>query len=123
AAPRCWGPTVGRADGSSRTARPHGAASGQRCRKSCRWATGRWSRPPSRPWCPIRTSEWSRSAAAGSVDPGLRFLSFLELYRTDVAERRMTTRRVVEPFDVVEHVSTSLLPGSVHLPGRALGLQ
>jgi len=62
-------------------------------------------------------------AAAGFVDTGLSFLSFLELYRTDVAERRMTTRRVVEPFDVVEHVSTSLLPGSVHLPGRALGLQ
>jgi len=62
-------------------------------------------------------------AAAGFVDTGLSFLSFLELYRTDVAERRMTTRPVVEPFDVVEHVSTSLLPGAIHLPGRPLGLQ
>ncbi len=41
-------------------------------------------------------------AAAGIVDTGLSFLSFLELYRTDVAERRVTTRRVVEAFDVVE---------------------
>ena len=71
---------------------------------------------------PMACEEWHGWAAAGFVDTGLSFLSFLELYRTDVAERRMTTRRVVEPFDVVEHVSTSLLPGAVHLPGRALGL-
>jgi transposase len=43
-------------------------------------------------------------AAAGSMDTDLSFLSFLELYRTDVAERRVPARRVVEPFDVIEHV-------------------
>jgi hypothetical protein len=47
-------------------------------------------------------------AAASFVDTGLSFLSFLELYRTDVAERRVTTRRVVEPLDVVEHVGAGL---------------
>ena len=43
-------------------------------------------------------------AAAGSMDTDLSFLSFLELYRADVAERRVTARRVVEALDVVEHV-------------------
>ena len=35
----------------------------------------------------------------------------------------MTTRRVVEPLDVVEHIGAGLFPGSVHLSGRALSLQ
>ena len=43
-------------------------------------------------------------AAAGSVDTDLSFSSLLELYRTDVAERRVPARRVVEALDVVEHV-------------------
>ena len=60
-------------------------------------------------------------AAAGSVDTGLSFLSFLELYRTDVAERRMAPGRVVEPLDVIKYVSTGLLPGPVDLSGCALG--
>ena len=59
-------------------------------------------------------------AAAGFLETGLSFLSSLELYRTDVPERRMTTRRVVEQFDVVEHVSTSPPHAAVHLPGRPL---
>ena len=62
-------------------------------------------------------------AAAGFVDTDLSFLSFLELYRTDVAERRVTTRRVVEPLDVIEHISAGLFPGPVHLSSRALSLQ
>jgi hypothetical protein len=57
------------------------------------------------------------------MDTDLSFLSFLEPYRTDVAERRMTTRRVVEPLDVVEHIGAGLFPGPVHLSGRALSLQ
>lgn len=65
-------------------------------------------------------SNW---AAAGFVDTDLSFLSFLELYRTDVAERRVTTRRVVEPLDVIEHISAGLFPGPVHLSSRALSLQ
>ena len=64
-----------------------------------------------------------RWAAAGSVDTDLSFLSFLELYRTDVAQRRMAPGRVVEPLDVIEDVSTSLLPGPVYLPSRSLCLQ
>ena len=68
----------------------------------------------------VEAAEW---AAAGSVDTDLSFLSFLELYRTDVAERRMPARRVVEALDVVEHVGPRLLSRPVHLSGRALGLQ
>jgi TonB-dependent receptor len=49
-------------------------------------------------------STQSAWAAAGSVDTDLSFSSLLELYRADVAERRMPARRVVEPLDVVEHV-------------------
>ncbi len=60
-------------------------------------------------------------AAAGSVDAELSFLSFLELYRTDVAQRRMTLPGVVEAFDVVEHVCPGLLATAVDLPGNALG--
>ena len=59
----------------------------------------------------IDQADW---AAAGSVDTDLSFLSFLELYRTDVAQRRMAPGRVVEPLDVIEDVSTSLLPGPVY---------
>lgn len=65
-----------------------------------------------------RPSCW---AAAGSVDTGLSFLSFLVLYGTDIAERRMPPRRVVEPLDVVEHVGSGLLPGAVHLSRCPLG--
>jgi len=47
------------------------------------------------------STDW---AAAGSVDTDLSFLSFLELYGTEIAERRMPARRVVEALDVVEHI-------------------
>ena len=43
-------------------------------------------------------------AAAGFDDTDLSFLSFLELYGTEIAERRMPARRVVEALDVVEHI-------------------
>lgn len=43
-------------------------------------------------------------AAAGSVDTDLSFLSLLELYGTEIAERRMPSRRVVEALDVVEYI-------------------
>ena len=43
-------------------------------------------------------------AAAGSVDTDLSFLSFLELYGTEIAQRRMPSRRVVEALDVVEYI-------------------
>jgi cytochrome c-type biogenesis protein CcmH/NrfG len=43
-------------------------------------------------------------AAAGSADTDLSFLSRLELYRADVPDGRVSTSRVVEAFDVVEHI-------------------
>ena len=49
----------------------------------------------------LKSPTW---AAASSVDTGLSFLSFLELYGTEIAERRMPARRVVEALDVVEHI-------------------
>ena len=45
-----------------------------------------------------------RGAAAGLVDTDLSFLSLLELYGTEIAERRMPTPRVVEALDVIEHI-------------------
>ena len=60
-------------------------------------------------------------AAARLVDTDLSlFLSFLELYRTDVAERRMSSSRVVEPRDVVEHVGA--LSRTTRLQSPATGL-
>jgi len=53
---------------------------------------------------PALTEDWNAWAAAGSVDTDLSFSSLLKLYRTDVAERRMPARRIVEALDVVEHV-------------------
>jgi hypothetical protein len=53
----------------------------------------------------LRHSITNRSwAAAGSVDTDLSFLSLLELYGTEIDERRMPTPRVVEALDVVEHI-------------------
>jgi hypothetical protein len=69
---------------------------------------------------PRQPADW---AAAGSMDTDLSFLSLLELYRTDVSERRVPARRVVEPLDVVEHVCPRLFTRPVHLSRRALGLQ
>ena len=48
-----------------------------------------------------KSEQW---AAAGLVDTDLSFLSLLELYGTEISERRMPTRRVVEALDVVEHI-------------------
>lgn len=49
----------------------------------------------------FKHSSW---AAAGFVDTSLSFSSFLELYRTDVPKRRVPTRRVVEPLDVIKYI-------------------
>jgi hypothetical protein len=43
-------------------------------------------------------------AAAGSVDTALSFLSCLELYWADVPDGRVSTSRVAEAFDALEHV-------------------
>ena len=70
------------------------------------------ARQPHRPaerfhCCPRATSASAQStfwAAAGLVDTDLSFLSLLELYGTEISERRMPTRRVVEALDVIEHI-------------------
>ena len=43
-------------------------------------------------------------AAAGFVDTDLSFSSRFKLCRADVAQRRVSPSRVVEPRDVVEYV-------------------
>lgn len=47
-------------------------------------------------------------AAGGSVDTNLSFLSLSERYGTDVAQRRMPTRWVIEAPYVVKHVGARL---------------
>ena len=42
--------------------------------------------------------------AANSVDIDLSFSSFLVQYGTEMPDGRMSERRVVDTFDVVEHV-------------------
>lgn len=74
---------------------------------------------PARGRSTTRRTKW---AAAGSMDTDLSFSSLFELYRADVAERRVSARRVVEALDVVEHVGTCLLTRSVHRACRALRL-
>jgi len=82
--------------------------------------------PPPAPSHPcsrrLRSPLWKMAgwAAAGFVDTNLSFLSFLELYRTDVAQRRMTPPGVVEALDVIEHIRPGLLSAAVDLPGNAL---
>jgi hypothetical protein len=56
---------------------------------------------------------WTLSLARGG-DP-------LELYRADVADGRVASLRVVEEFDVIEHVGTGLITRAVYLAGCALG--
>ena len=59
------------------------------------------------------------------MDIDLSFLSFLELYRTDVSERRVVTRRVVEPFDE-EAFHCRVVPDlarAAHAAGDALRLE
>lgn len=53
---------------------------------------------------PCFRSQFFLWAAAGLVDTDLSFLSLLELYGTEISERRMPTRRVVEALDVIEHI-------------------
>ena len=60
-------------------------------------------------------------AAAGSVNIGLSFLSFLKLYRADVAERQIAPGRAAKPHDEIEYIRARLLPGPVDLSGCALG--
>ncbi|MHC3435930.1 hypothetical protein [Delftia lacustris] len=62
---------------------------------------GRWTRGELEETIRAHDGYW---AAAGLVDTDLSFLSLLELYGTEISERRMPTRRVVEALDVVEHI-------------------
>jgi hypothetical protein len=47
----------------------------------------------------------------------------LELHRADVADGRVASLRVVEAFNVIEHVGTCLIARAVDLPRGALGFQ
>jgi 4-oxalocrotonate tautomerase len=59
-----------------------------------------------------------------SPDTNLSFSSrVLELHRTHVADRRVSTNRIVEPLDVIEHVRLPLIPRVVLLSVHALRLQ
>ena len=49
----------------------------------------------------LGSSQW---AVAGSIDTDLSFLSLLELYGTEIAERRMPALRVVEALNAIEHI-------------------
>ena len=61
-------------------------------------------------------------AAAGSVDTDLSVLSLPKVYRTDVTQRRMPARRVVEPLNVVKDIRASLLPElSLHFSSKRRG--
>lgn len=57
--------------------------------------------------------EYPHWAAADPVDTDLSFLRFFELDSADISERRMTAHRVVDPLDIVEHVSPCLRSGQV----------
>jgi hypothetical protein len=60
--------------------------------------------------------------AAGPVDTDLGSLSLLELDWTDIPERRVSARRVVEPLDVVEHIGLDVITRSVDLARDPFGL-
>lgn len=60
--------------------------------------------------------------AAGSVYTNLGSLSLLELDRTDIAQRRVSARRVVEPLDVVEHIRLDVITRSVDPARNPFGL-
>lgn len=46
-----------------------------------------------------------------------------ELNRTDVADRRMASGRVVESLDVIEHICSGLVPGAIGFALGSLSLQ
>src|SRR5664280_377903 len=47
----------------------------------------------------------------------------LELHRTHIADRRVPTFRIVEAFNVVEHVGLRLIPRSIYFTRGAFGLE
>jgi len=44
----------------------------------------------------------------------------LELHRAAIADGRVATSWIVEPFDVIEHVGTGLVPGAITSCGRCV---
>jgi len=47
----------------------------------------------------------------------------LELHRAEIADGRVASLRVVETFDVTEHVRAGLVAGAIDLSGSAFGFQ
>ena len=68
-----------------------------------------------------RTEVW---AAAGFVDTSLRsFRLPFELHRTEIAQRRVPSRGIVEALDVIEHVGFGLVSRAILLVRRPFGLE
>ena len=62
--------------------------------------------------------------AAGSVDTVLSLHRlFLEGHWAEIAQLRMTSLRVVEALDVVEHIGAGVAASAVDLAGGPLGLE
>ena len=53
----------------------------------------------------------------------LSTLQIFELYWADVADSRVPAFRVVEPFNVIEDISTQFVAGTVPAPTQAFCLQ
>jgi hypothetical protein len=51
------------------------------------------------------------------------FRSSFEFDRAHIADGRVPSVRIVEPFDVIEHISLGLLPGSIFFPVNSFLLQ
>ena len=47
----------------------------------------------------------------------------LEFHRADIANGRVAPGRVVEPFDIIEHVGPSMVSRSINLAGNPLGFE
>lgn len=121
-----------RGRGESRTDAANGRKTGQSGHKlgTQRAQIGRASRPDADSRTRDDGHDAEMAAARDRRHPvvtesgtDLSFLRLLELYWADVPECRVPARRVVEAFDVVEHVSPGLLSTAVDLARRALGLQ
>ena len=58
---------------------------------------------------------WTGSLACGG--------DLLELNWAEIADGRVSSPRIVETFDIVEHIGPGLVSGVIDLPGGALGFQ
>jgi hypothetical protein len=58
------------------------------------------------------------------VDAKLGSLSLLFVFHgAEIAQCRVSAPRVVEALDIVEYIGLGIVPGSIDLASRALGLE